>query len=172
MTPATSARIAALPLLALVSVACALPTEPTGAEAAPPEPADATVVAESAEVQAESEAPSDSADLTDEADSESRPAVMIRHATRPYSMPLIVVDGVETDATLADIRSFDVEAIELVRGAAAAAEYGTRARNGVVLITTKSAPSRPTLEESVSGMSPPKTKLWPTDSSPLTWSIT
>lgn len=53
--------------------------------------------------------------------------------------PLYLVDGVPaTDSAL--VRSIDprdIESIELVRGAAAAALYGTRAAEGVVIITTK-----------------------------------
>jgi TonB-linked SusC/RagA family outer membrane protein len=51
--------------------------------------------------------------------------------------PLIIVDGVITDNTLADIASLDVESIELVKGAAGASLYGSRAQNGVVQIRTK-----------------------------------
>jgi TonB-linked SusC/RagA family outer membrane protein len=51
--------------------------------------------------------------------------------------PLIIVDGVITDNTLADISSLDVEAIEVVKGAAAASLYGSRAQNGVVQIRTR-----------------------------------
>ena len=49
--------------------------------------------------------------------------------------PLIIVDGVITDNTLADIGSLDVESIEIVKGAAAASLYGSRASNGVDAIT-------------------------------------
>lgn len=54
--------------------------------------------------------------------------------------PLIVIDGViqSDNATLADINSQDIENIEVVKGAAAASMYGSRAANGVVQITTKS----------------------------------
>ena len=51
--------------------------------------------------------------------------------------PLIIIDGVITDNTLADISSLDVESIEIVKGAAAASLYGSRAQNGVVQISTK-----------------------------------
>jgi len=51
--------------------------------------------------------------------------------------PLIIVDGVITDNTLADISSLDVESVEIVKGAAASSLYGSRAQNGVVQITTK-----------------------------------
>jgi TonB-linked SusC/RagA family outer membrane protein len=51
--------------------------------------------------------------------------------------PLIIVDGVITDNTLADIDALDVSSVEVVKGAAAASLYGSRAANGVVQITTK-----------------------------------
>ncbi len=51
--------------------------------------------------------------------------------------PLIIVDGVITDNTLADISSLDVESVEIVKGAAAASLYGSRAQNGVVQIRTR-----------------------------------
>lgn len=51
--------------------------------------------------------------------------------------PLYIVDGVILDGSLADIPSNDIESIELVKGAAAASLYGSRAANGVVQIFTK-----------------------------------
>jgi TonB-dependent SusC/RagA subfamily outer membrane receptor len=71
--------------------------------------------------------------------------------------PLVVVDGsIVNSATLsngtatitgstsedaasrlADLNPNDIERIELLRGAAAASQYGSRAANGVILITTK-----------------------------------
>jgi len=51
--------------------------------------------------------------------------------------PLYIVDGVILSGSLADIPSNDIESIELVKGAAAASLYGSRAANGVVQIFTK-----------------------------------
>lgn len=51
--------------------------------------------------------------------------------------PLILVDGVILDGSLSDINVDDVESIEVVKGAAASALYGSRAGNGVIAITTK-----------------------------------
>jgi TonB-linked SusC/RagA family outer membrane protein len=51
--------------------------------------------------------------------------------------PLIIIDGVITDNSMSDIASLDVSSIEVVKGAAAASLYGSRAQNGVVQITTK-----------------------------------
>lgn len=70
------------------------------------------------------------------------------------TQPLFVVDGqpidnssigVEADVAgtqvqnrAADINPADIESIEILKGAAASAIYGSRAANGVVMITTKS----------------------------------
>ena len=53
------------------------------------------------------------------------------------SGPLILVDGTILSGTLADINVDDVESIEVVKGAAAAALYGSRAGNGVISVLTK-----------------------------------
>jgi TonB-linked SusC/RagA family outer membrane protein len=52
--------------------------------------------------------------------------------------PLVIVDGVMVDGTLADINVDDIESYEIVKGASASALYGSRAGSGVVVITTKS----------------------------------
>jgi len=51
--------------------------------------------------------------------------------------PLIIMDGIITSTNLADINIDDIESYEVVKGAAASALYGSRAGNGVVVITTK-----------------------------------
>lgn len=53
------------------------------------------------------------------------------------SSPLIIVDGVILEGTMADINSEDIQNIEVVKGAAASSLYGSRAGNGVVVISTK-----------------------------------
>ncbi len=53
------------------------------------------------------------------------------------SSPLIVIDGVISGGSLSDIATHDVDHIEMVKGAAAASLYGSRAQNGVIQITTK-----------------------------------
>jgi len=52
--------------------------------------------------------------------------------------PLIIIDGVVSTGSITDINPQDIESIEVVKGAAAASTYGSRAGNGVVSITTKS----------------------------------
>jgi TonB-linked SusC/RagA family outer membrane protein len=51
--------------------------------------------------------------------------------------PLLIVDGVITSGRLSDINPQDIENIEVVKGAAAASLYGSRAQAGVINITTK-----------------------------------
>jgi TonB-linked SusC/RagA family outer membrane protein len=55
--------------------------------------------------------------------------------------PLIVVDGFQTNLRLSDINPEDIENIEVVKGAAAASLYGTRAEGGVIQIVTKKGKS-------------------------------
>ena len=45
----------------------------------------------------------------------------------------------ESSSRMADINMNDIESIEVLKGAAASAIYGSRASNGVILITTKTA---------------------------------
>ena len=49
--------------------------------------------------------------------------------------PLVIVDGIEF--SLRDVNPNDIESVTVLKDAAAAAIYGNRAANGVVLITTK-----------------------------------
>ncbi|BAH40850.1 MAG TPA: SusC/RagA family TonB-linked outer membrane protein [Gemmatimonas aurantiaca] len=55
--------------------------------------------------------------------------------------PLVVVDGViqsaSFDAASADLQSMDIESVEVVKGAAAASLYGSRASAGVIQIRTR-----------------------------------
>lgn len=50
--------------------------------------------------------------------------------------PLYIVDGIQT-SDISYINSADIESIDVLKDAASAAIYGSRAANGVVLITTK-----------------------------------
>ncbi|MCM1029633.1 MAG: SusC/RagA family TonB-linked outer membrane protein [Pseudoflavonifractor sp.] len=51
--------------------------------------------------------------------------------------PLYVVDGIPYDGDISNINSMDVESMTVLKDAAAAALYGARGANGVILITTK-----------------------------------
>ncbi len=53
------------------------------------------------------------------------------------SAPLYVVDGVPYAGTLSSIASSDIESISVLKDATAATLYGSRAANGVIMITTK-----------------------------------
>ena len=53
------------------------------------------------------------------------------------SDPLFVIDGVPTKENLNSLNPNDIESISVLKDASAAAIYGARAANGVVLITTK-----------------------------------
>ena len=50
---------------------------------------------------------------------------------------MILMDGVLMSGSLADINADDVASAELVKGAAASSLYGSKAANGVLVITTK-----------------------------------
>ena len=50
---------------------------------------------------------------------------------------LVVIDGVITGTSFDDLSAHDIESIELVKGAAGASLYGSRAANGVIVIRTK-----------------------------------
>ena len=59
------------------------------------------------------------------------------------SNPLIVVDGnpLTEGTSLSSINTQDIESIDILKDAASAAIYGSRASNGVILITTKKGQS-------------------------------
>lgn len=65
-------------------------------------------------------------------------AVRIRGSgTLGNNNPLFVIDGVPTTGNINMFSPSDIESIEVLKDGAAAAIYGARAANGVVLITTK-----------------------------------
>ncbi len=53
------------------------------------------------------------------------------------STPLYVVDGMPFDGDIATLNTMDIESMTVLKDAAAAALYGARGANGVILITTK-----------------------------------
>lgn len=59
--------------------------------------------------------------------------------------PLYVVDGMPYDGQLSAIATSDIESISVLKDAAASSLYGSRAANGVVVITTKKAKSEKTV---------------------------
>lgn len=52
--------------------------------------------------------------------------------------PLFVIDGVPTTASLNSLNMNDIESMQVLKDAASASIYGSRAANGVIIITTKS----------------------------------
>lgn len=56
--------------------------------------------------------------------------------------PLFVIDGVPTTATLNSLNMNDIESMQVLKDAASASIYGSRAANGVIIITTKKGKER------------------------------
>lgn len=53
--------------------------------------------------------------------------------------PLVIVDGIS--GNLANVNTYDIESIEVLKDAASSAIYGSMGANGVILVTTKRAKS-------------------------------
>ena len=51
--------------------------------------------------------------------------------------PLYIIDGVPTKAGMHELNGNDIESIQVLKDAASASIYGSRAANGVIIITTK-----------------------------------
>lgn len=70
----------------------------------------------------------------------SSPSVIIRGVgtLNGSTDPLYIVDGIQFEGGLNSISQSDIESITVLKDAASTALYGSRAANGVVLITTKS----------------------------------
>ncbi|WP_206082093.1 SusC/RagA family TonB-linked outer membrane protein [Maribellus sediminis] len=65
--------------------------------------------------------------------------------------PLVVVDGMIYNGDLADINPNDIQTFDILKDASSAAIYGSRASNGVILITTKRGrKGKPTINASAS----------------------
>ncbi len=54
------------------------------------------------------------------------------------SSPLVVIDGFPVPEGLSTLNASDIRSIEILKDAASAAIYGSRAANGVIMVTTKS----------------------------------
>ncbi|GAB3264200.1 TonB-dependent receptor [Larkinella harenae] len=69
-----------------------------------------------------------------------------RRSINASNDPLIVLDGIFFNGSLAEINPNDIESMEILKDASAAAIYGSRAANGVILITSKRGKSeKPTI---------------------------
>jgi len=65
--------------------------------------------------------------------------------------PLYVVDGVPMGTTIRDFSPNDIESLQVLKDASAAAIYGSRAANGVIIITTKQGKKNETMKIEYSG---------------------
>lgn len=75
---------------------------------------------------------------TSAADPNSTPGIQLRGASsRSAGLgPLYVINGIP-GGNLDNINQNDIESIDVLKGGAASAIYGTRGSNGVIVITTK-----------------------------------
>lgn len=55
------------------------------------------------------------------------------------SDPLLVVDGLPIEGSIEDLNPADIKSVNVLKDAAAAAIYGARAANGIIVVTTKNA---------------------------------
>jgi len=69
----------------------------------------------------------------------SSPSIRIRGigSISASNSPLIIVDGVQYTGSFSSINSNDIESLTVLKDAASTSLYGSRAANGVVMITTK-----------------------------------
>lgn len=67
------------------------------------------------------------------------------------SQPLYIVDGVPVGTSIRDFNPNDISSIQVLKDASAGAIYGSRAANGVVIITTKQGTKNTPLEIRYSG---------------------
>jgi TonB-linked SusC/RagA family outer membrane protein len=54
-----------------------------------------------------------------------------------FNDPLYIIDGVPTHSGLHELNANDIESLQVLKDAASASIYGSRAANGVIIITTK-----------------------------------
>ena len=71
------------------------------------------------------------------------PSILVRgqNSINGSNDPLIVLDGIIYLGSMTDINTDDISTIDVLKDASAAAVYGSRAANGVVVITTKKGKS-------------------------------
>ena len=73
-------------------------------------------------------------------------AVRVRGITSLGSAnPLYIVDGIQSSNGLRDINPDDIESIQVLKDAGAAAIYGIQGSNGVIIVTTKKGHGKPTV---------------------------
>jgi TonB-linked SusC/RagA family outer membrane protein len=73
----------------------------------------------------------------------SGPSIRIRGigSINSSSSPLYVVDGVAYSGSISSLNAADIESISVLKDASSSALYGSRAANGVIMITTKKGKS-------------------------------
>lgn len=78
----------------------------------------------------------------------SSPSILIRGigTVNGTTAPTYVVDGVIWQGSIADLNPTDVESITVLKDAASCALYGSKGANGVILITTKQAKGKGSLD--------------------------
>ncbi len=68
----------------------------------------------------------------------SNPDIVIRGlSTLGNNSPLYIIDGIPTETGLENIQANNIESIQILKDAAAASIYGSRASNGVIIVETK-----------------------------------
>ncbi|MEO2071921.1 MAG: TonB-dependent receptor [Zunongwangia sp.] len=65
--------------------------------------------------------------------------------------PLVIIDGVPTANGLSSINPQDIESLQVLKDAASSSIYGSRAANGVVVITTKKGLNKDSFSVSMDG---------------------
>jgi TonB-linked SusC/RagA family outer membrane protein len=65
--------------------------------------------------------------------------------------PLYIIDGVPMGTTIRDFSPNDIETLQVLKDASAAAIYGSRAANGVIIITTKQGKKNQVMKIDYSG---------------------
>jgi TonB-linked SusC/RagA family outer membrane protein len=87
-------------------------------------------------------------------------AILIRgqNSLSADNRPLIVLDGIIFEGNITDINPQDIEAIDVLKDAASASIYGSRAANGVIMITSVTGRTeRPSIQvSSFYGISEPE----------------
>ncbi len=65
--------------------------------------------------------------------------ILLRGAANFYGSqsPLVIMDGIFVEGGLSDINVDDIASFEIVKGASASSLYGSRAGNGVIVVTSK-----------------------------------
>lgn len=84
----------------------------------------------------------------------SNPDISIRgqNSIRASQTPLIVLDGVVFLGSFNELNPLDIASVDVLKDASSTAIYGSRAANGVMIITTKRGKTdKPTVQMSVTG---------------------